>query len=69
MSGEHIVAIAAGDFHSLALSAAGGVYCTGLNSLGECGLGHIDRVPTFEAVPLLELVSGCAPLALSVPLC
>ena len=55
-----VVAIAAGDHHSLALTAAGDVYCTGLNAHGECGLGHRELVDEFTQVPGLSSVQAIA---------
>jgi alpha-tubulin suppressor-like RCC1 family protein len=43
---DEITAIAAGDYHTCALTAAGGVKCWGLNEEGQLG----DGAPTFKAV-------------------
>jgi alpha-tubulin suppressor-like RCC1 family protein len=43
---DEITAIAAGDYHTCALTAAGGVKCWGQNEEGQLG----DGAPTFKAV-------------------
>lgn len=54
---EEVVAVAAGDWHALALGASGGVWAWGCNRSGQCGLGP-DAVGTDQPVP--RLVPGLA---------
>lgn len=50
IASETVVAIATGQYHTLALTSGGQVWCTGANYHGECGLGHADHVPLFTRV-------------------
>jgi alpha-tubulin suppressor-like RCC1 family protein len=55
LNGKKIVAIAAGDSHSLALDADGKVYGTGDNDFGQLGLGEMrDRNVWTLAPPFSE---------------
>jgi alpha-tubulin suppressor-like RCC1 family protein len=46
----NIIAIAAGDYHSLVLTSDGKVYATGSNSDGQLGLGNNDNKNSFTEV-------------------
>jgi alpha-tubulin suppressor-like RCC1 family protein len=54
LSGKNIIAIAAGEFHSLALDSGGKVYVTGWNYSGELGLGDTTNRYSFTVVPSLN---------------
>jgi alpha-tubulin suppressor-like RCC1 family protein len=54
LAGKNIVAIAAADFHSLALSRSGDVYATGMNDDGQLGLGDNDIRQSFTLVSSLR---------------
>ena len=61
------VALACGDFHTLALTQTGALYAFGSNSFGQCGIGS-DRavvsrptaVPSLFGVPLSAIAAGTA---------
>ncbi|MDR2152813.1 MAG: hypothetical protein LBO72_08330 [Helicobacteraceae bacterium] len=53
-SDKRIVAVAAGDYHSLALDANGAVYATGKNERGQLGLDDNKNRKTWTFVPSLE---------------
>lgn len=53
---EEVVAVAAGDAHTLALGASGGVWAWGSNGAGQCGLGPASvgtDQPSPRLVPFL----------------
>ena len=52
-SSDHIIAVAAGTSHSLALSETGDVFSWGLNVKGQGGLG--DGRPRFSPVKIISL--------------
>ncbi|MDR2152809.1 MAG: hypothetical protein LBO72_08310 [Helicobacteraceae bacterium] len=54
LEGKKIVAIAAGDYHSLALSDEGKVYATGVNEYGQLGLNDYDDREVFTLVSSLS---------------
>ncbi|KAM9836166.1 alsin [Aulostomus maculatus] len=80
LSGQRVVAVAAGSFHSGAVTEDGGVHMWGENSAGQCGLLGLSSVPNPtpvalldsdtsppQTVPVLELACGVQhTLALSV---
>ncbi|KAM7365713.1 hypothetical protein PAMP_016626 [Pampus punctatissimus] len=80
LSGQRVVAVAAGSFHSGAVTEDGGVHMWGDNSAGQCGLSGLSSVPNPtpvalvdsdtsppQTVPVLELACGGQhTLALSV---
>lgn len=55
LSGSKIVDIAAGDYHSLALSKDGSVFAFGDNSLGQLGMMFDPSLPFFDAPTLLPV--------------
>ncbi|XP_034467527.1 alsin isoform X3 [Hippoglossus hippoglossus] len=71
LSGQRVVAIAAGSFHSGAVTEDGGVHMWGDNGAGQCGLSGLSAVPNPtpvalvdsnssppQTVPVLELACG-----------
>ena len=50
--------VAAGDRHSIGLSAAGNVYVWGSNAIGQLGLGEAILATVPQAVPGLNLGQG-----------
>lgn len=71
LSGQRVVAIAAGSFHSGAVTEDGGVHMWGDNGAGQCGLSGLTTVPNptpvalvdsetnaAQTVPVLELACG-----------
>ncbi|XP_054603565.2 alsin isoform X2 [Nothobranchius furzeri] len=69
LSGQRVVAVAAGSFHSGAVTEDGGVHMWGDNRAGQCGLSGLSSVPNptpvalveaggAETVPILELACG-----------
>ncbi|XP_040888360.1 alsin isoform X2 [Toxotes jaculatrix] len=80
LSGQRVVTVAAGSFHSGAVTEDGGVHMWGDNGAGQCGLSGLNIVPNPtpvalvdsdtsppQTVPVLELACGKQhTLALSV---
>ncbi|XP_069377256.1 alsin isoform X5 [Paralichthys olivaceus] len=71
LSGQRVVAVAAGSFHSGAVTEDGGVHMWGDNGAGQCGLSGLSAVPNPtpvalvdsdtvppQTVPVLELACG-----------
>nr|XP_057908425.1 alsin isoform X2 [Doryrhamphus excisus] len=73
LSGQRVVSVAAGSFHSGAVTEDGGVHMWGDNSAGQCGLSGLSSVPnptpialvdsdcgvpSQQTVPVLELACG-----------
>lgn len=71
LSGQRVVAVAAGSFHSGAVTEDGGVHMWGDNGSGQCGLSGLSTVPNPtpvalvdsdtsppQTVPVLELACG-----------
>lgn len=71
LSGQRVIAVAAGSFHSGAVTEDGGVHMWGDNSSGQCGLLGLSTVPNPtpvalvdsdssppQTVPVLELACG-----------
>ncbi|XP_074520358.1 alsin isoform X2 [Halichoeres trimaculatus] len=54
LSGQRVVSIAAGSFHSGAVTEDGGVHMWGDNSAGQCGLSSLSTVPNPTPVALLD---------------
>uniref|UniRef100_UPI0037E8EF96 alsin n=1 Tax=Semicossyphus pulcher TaxID=241346 RepID=UPI0037E8EF96 len=54
LSGQRVVSIAAGSFHSGAVTEDGGVHMWGDNSSGQCGLSGLSTVPNPTPVALLD---------------
>ncbi|XP_058469615.1 alsin isoform X2 [Solea solea] len=55
LSGQRVVAVAAGHFHSGAVTEDGGVHMWGDNSAGQCGLSGLSSVSNPTPVALLDL--------------
>lgn len=80
LSGQQVVAVAAGSFHSGVVTEDGGIHMWGDNGMGQCGLSGLSTVPNptpvavmdtdsspLKTVPVLELACGDKhTLALSV---
>ncbi|XP_056286802.1 alsin isoform X2 [Pseudoliparis swirei] len=64
LSGQRVVAVAAGSFHSGAVTEDGGVHMWGDNASGQCGLSGLSTVPNPTPVALVD--ADAAP-PLSVP--
>ncbi|XP_051283721.1 alsin isoform X5 [Dicentrarchus labrax] len=71
LSGQRVVAVAAGSFHSGAVTEDGGLHMWGDNGSGQCGLSGLSTVPNPtpvavvdsdtsppQSVPVLELACG-----------
>lgn len=71
LSGQRVVAVAAGSFHSGVVTEDGGVHMWGENSSGQCGLSGLSTIPNPtpvavldpdvsppQTVPVLELACG-----------
>ncbi|XP_034407807.1 alsin isoform X2 [Cyclopterus lumpus] len=71
LGGQRVVAVAAGSFHSGAVTEDGGVHMWGDNASGQCGLSGLSTVPNPtpvalvdadstppQTVPVLELACG-----------
>ncbi|XP_073351569.1 alsin [Pagrus major] len=54
LGGQRVVAIAAGSFHSGAVTEDGGVHMWGDNSSGQCGLSGLATVPNPTPVALMD---------------
>uniref|UniRef100_A0A8C7JN54 Alsin Rho guanine nucleotide exchange factor ALS2 n=1 Tax=Oncorhynchus kisutch TaxID=8019 RepID=A0A8C7JN54_ONCKI len=54
LSGQRVVAVAAGNFHSGAVTEDGGVHMWGENSFGQCGLSSLTVVPNPTPVAVLD---------------
>uniref|UniRef100_A0A8C7QMR0 Alsin Rho guanine nucleotide exchange factor ALS2 n=1 Tax=Oncorhynchus mykiss TaxID=8022 RepID=A0A8C7QMR0_ONCMY len=54
LSGQRVVAVAAGSFHSGAVTEDGGVHMWGENSFGQCGLSSLTVVPNPTPVAVLD---------------
>ena len=48
-----VVAVAAGNEHTVVLCDDGAVYCCGYNDSGQCAIGTTGRVPTLRKVDAL----------------
>ena len=55
LAGQTIAQIATGRGFSVAVTAAGDLYCSGDNSMGQCPIARGGRVEIFTRVPLPEL--------------
>lgn len=60
-----IVDVSVGDAHCLALSQDCTVYAWGLNTMGQCGLGHTNspictpqKIKCLEGVPIHQISAG-----------
>lgn len=54
LSGQQVVAIAAGSYHSGAVTQGGGVHMWGDNGWGQCGLSALKTIPNPTPVALLD---------------
>ena len=55
-----VIAVAAGNYHTLALQPDGGVLSVGLNTKGQLGDGTMERRRSFS---LVETISGAKAVA------
>ncbi|XP_041835211.1 alsin isoform X2 [Melanotaenia boesemani] len=60
LSGQRVVAVAAGSFHSGAVTEDGGVHMWGDNGAGQCGLSGLSTVPNPTPVALVDSDTGAA---------
>lgn len=58
LSGQQVVAIAAGSYHSGAVTDSGGVHMWGDNGSGQCGLSGLKSIPNPTPVALLDPSDG-----------
>jgi len=58
----NVVFIAAGDYHSLAVTGDGHVYAWGYNGYGQLGAGVNDTAPRYTAVPVASPVDATQPM-------
>uniref|UniRef100_A0A8C9Z812 Alsin Rho guanine nucleotide exchange factor ALS2 n=1 Tax=Sander lucioperca TaxID=283035 RepID=A0A8C9Z812_SANLU len=61
LSGQRVVAVAAGSFHSGAVTEDGGVHMWGDNGSGQCGLSGLSAVPNPTPVALLDSGAAASP--------
>ncbi|KAF1371961.1 hypothetical protein PFLUV_G00276500 [Perca fluviatilis] len=61
LSGQRVVAVAAGSFHSGAVTEDGGVHMWGDNGSGQCGLSGLSTVPNPTPVALLDSDAASPP--------
>lgn len=61
MAGEHIVALAAGSYHSLALAASGKIYAWGANDSAQLGDGLPGTDPLVDNTRPLLVAAGSIP--------
>ncbi|XP_078099408.1 alsin isoform X1 [Sander vitreus] len=61
LSGQRVVAVAAGSFHSGAVTEDGGVHMWGDNGSGQCGLTGLSSVPNPTPVALLDSGATASP--------
>lgn len=61
LSGQQVVAIAAGSHHSGAVTEGGGVHMWGDNSWGQCGLSALKTIPNPTPVALLDPADAPTP--------
>uniref|UniRef100_A0A4W6DLD4 Alsin Rho guanine nucleotide exchange factor ALS2 n=1 Tax=Lates calcarifer TaxID=8187 RepID=A0A4W6DLD4_LATCA len=54
LSGQRVVAVAAGSFHSGAVTEDGGIHMWGDNGAGQCGLSGLSTVPNPTPVALVD---------------
>ncbi|KAM4537906.1 alsin isoform 1-T1 [Fundulus diaphanus] len=54
LSGQRVVSVAAGSFHSGVVTEDGGVHMWGDNAAGQCGLSGLSSVPNPTPVALLD---------------
>lgn len=65
LSGQQVVAVAAGSFHSGAVTGDGGVHMWGENGWGQCGVSGLSAIPNPTPVALQD--SGSSPPQQTVP--
>uniref|UniRef100_A0A669D112 Alsin Rho guanine nucleotide exchange factor ALS2 n=1 Tax=Oreochromis niloticus TaxID=8128 RepID=A0A669D112_ORENI len=61
LSGQRVVTVAAGSFHSGAVTEDGGIHMWGENSAGQCGLSGLSTVPNPTPVALQDLDTVTVP--------
>lgn len=60
LSGQRVVAVAAGSYHSGAVTEDGGVHMWGRNGSGQCGVSGLSTIPNPTPVALLDS-DACPP--------
>jgi len=60
LEGQHVVDVACGSFHTVALTAQGLVFCWGDNANGQCGISTLPdaRVTKPHCVSTLSVIGG-----------
>lgn len=58
LCGQRVVAVAAGSFHSGAVTEDGGVHMWGDNGMGQCGLSGLSTIPNPTPVAVVDPDSG-----------
>lgn len=67
LSGQRVVAVAAGSFHSGAVTEDGGIHMWGDNGAGQCGLsGTVSTVPNPTPVAVVDADSASPPQSVPV---
>lgn len=57
---EHIVSVGCGAFHSLLVGVCGGLWASGRNVHGQCGLGHFEEVRLDRPAAVAGVRPACA---------
>ncbi|XP_028998624.1 alsin isoform X2 [Betta splendens] len=58
LSGQRVIAVAAGSFHNGVVTEDGGIHMWGDNGMGQCGLSGLSTVPNPTPVAVMDSESG-----------